>query len=122
MSPQDEVAQLLREHGATLKREGKHRVWIFPNGKTFTQSKTPSDHRGVLNALADLKALLGLQAPDRGRPGERRHKKYKSAPVQEIRRRGPSVELEHNLRLAGLKPATLGEQISALLNEVRKTA
>lgn len=72
-----EVSKLLKESGAILKRDKKHEVWQLPNGNNFIRAKTPSDSNEALNNLTDLKRALGISAPDRGQPGERRAHKHK---------------------------------------------
>lgn len=72
-----QVASILKQHKAVLVRTKRHNVWKFPDGKTFTAAQSRSDIHAEDNQLRDLKRLLGLNAPDRGRPGVRRDRKYK---------------------------------------------
>ena len=72
-----QVAALLKQHRATLVRTKRHNVWKFPDGKMFTTAQTPSDIHAEDNQLRDLKRLLGLNPPDRGKPGTRRVRRYK---------------------------------------------
>jgi hypothetical protein len=87
MSAEDEVIRLLRSHEAVLVRQRKHAIYRFPDGRTFTLSRTPScfyaDH-----ALADLRRLLNLDRevrknPDRkGKPGAAGSAKIIYAPTE----------------------------------------
>lgn len=68
MNPKERVYSLLSSVGAVLKRRKNHEVWQLPNGKNFVRSCTPSDVRGDLNNLSDLKHALGVvdaPKPDR---------------------------------------------------------
>lgn len=70
------VAKLLNECGAVLERDGKHEVWLLPNGKKFTRAKTPSDYRAEENQLHDLRHALGLvDSSPKLEEGQRREKK-----------------------------------------------
>src|SRR5690242_19135033 len=60
-SPQDQVDALLKQSGARHLRQGKHHVWLLPNGKNFIQAKTASDYRSAANDLSKLRKLLGPQ-------------------------------------------------------------
>jgi hypothetical protein len=53
------IDQMLQQSGAVLVRANKHEVYRLPNGKKFTKSSTPSDHRAALNQAADLRRLIG---------------------------------------------------------------
>jgi hypothetical protein len=63
-----EILRLLKRHSA-IKLPAVHKKWEIPGpgpGRyIFGMSKTPSDHRGWKNALADLKRLLRTIAADR---------------------------------------------------------
>jgi hypothetical protein len=52
---QEQVEDLLKEHGAVLTRTRKHNVWKFPDGRTFTTAKTASDLHSWANSLQQLK-------------------------------------------------------------------
>ena len=56
-------------------RMGKHWKFKLRGGKYFTLACTPSDHRHWLNALRDLRRVLGLR--EEHTEGERREKKRK---------------------------------------------
>jgi hypothetical protein len=51
------LAEALEKSNATLVRQKKHLVYRLPNGRTFVLSKSPSDHRSVLNAVSTLRKL-----------------------------------------------------------------
>jgi hypothetical protein len=76
MNPATELARLLSDHRAVLRRNAKHDVWQFPNGNTLTLSKTPGDLRAAANQLRDARRCLGLQGSG-GQPGERRERRVK---------------------------------------------
>jgi hypothetical protein len=61
MNAEDEVRMLLHDHGAVLVRRRTHRVYRFPDGRSFTLPRSPSDHRWSQNALQDLRRLLGVE-------------------------------------------------------------
>lgn len=77
-----ELARLLDEHGAVLKRTKKHLVYGFPDGSTFTVASTPSDVRAVRNQIRDLKHRLGLVKAETT-VGERREKRTHNRSKQE---------------------------------------
>lgn len=83
-SPREEEDRIFREHSAVLVRQKKHEVWRFPDGKTFTRAKTPSDSCSDKNSLMCLKSMLGLNG-ERGTPGERRDKKVKAPTKKAVR-------------------------------------
>jgi len=49
---------MLDQAGAVVERQNKHIVYKLANGRKLTLSKTPSDHRAILNTISDLKRLL----------------------------------------------------------------
>ena len=53
-----ELDQLLRDSGAVLVREKKHRVYRLPSGRNLVLSKTPSDRRTEANQIRDLRRLI----------------------------------------------------------------
>lgn len=72
MSIDGEILHLLKTHGAVLERtSGAHNVWKFPDGRIFTDAKTPSDHRSQKNALAELRRLLGVKREAKKNPDRR---------------------------------------------------
>jgi hypothetical protein len=50
--------QMLMQLGATKLRDSKHEIWLLPNRKTITLSKTPSDHRVIKNQLSDIRRAI----------------------------------------------------------------
>ena len=58
MNPVEEINRLLDTDRAELVRQGNHYVYKLSNGRQFVRSKTPSDHRSVLNELSQLRRLL----------------------------------------------------------------
>lgn len=80
--PQDEVARLLRAHGAVLVRGKKHKVYRFPDGRSFTHASTPSDTHAWANSLRSLRTVLGLNAEGRGAVGERRERVKKPGRIE----------------------------------------
>jgi|SRR5947209_7345142 len=117
MYARKEIARLLKESGAVLRR-GKHSVWHLPNGRNFVESVSPSDHRAPHTSLALLRRLLGAHDPERGSPGEppERKPKLRSQTSASTRRRPEEINL---LKLSGIIKAPLKERVSALLEEVR---
>lgn len=69
----DAVA-LLKEHGFTLARTKKHKVWKHNDGRTWVMPSSPSDVYAWKNNLSELKNFLGVNPP-RGRSGKRRPRK-----------------------------------------------
>src|SRR4029077_11649156 len=43
-----------------LIRTKKHKVWLLPDGLRYTIPSTPSDKRGWMNCLSDLRIKLGM--------------------------------------------------------------
>ena len=56
------VKDLLKQAGAVLLRDRKHRVYRLANGQTLVMAKTPSDQRGTRNAVASLRRAIRGQA------------------------------------------------------------
>ena len=52
------VEQLLRDNGAQLIRQKKHRIYKLSNGAQLVMSSTPSDVRVSRKRLTDLKHIL----------------------------------------------------------------
>jgi len=62
MNAQQEIEKLLVEHNITPERQtGGHKVYRLPNRRVYTISATPSDVRAYMNALADLRRMLGVK-------------------------------------------------------------
>lgn len=59
------IQEALASVGATLKRGRKHLVYELPNGRNFVVAKSPSDRKGELNAMSDLKAATGIDVEAR---------------------------------------------------------
>jgi hypothetical protein len=57
---------LLRESGAVQVPSRKHPKWKLRNGFMFTTSSTPSDGRANMNALHQLRRMLGRSEDDKG--------------------------------------------------------
>lgn len=57
------IAAFLREHSVAYEVEhgGKHVKYRFPDGRCFTTASTPSDWRATMNALTDLRRMLGIR-------------------------------------------------------------
>lgn len=72
MTPEDEIAKLLKDAGAVLDRTANHNVWKLPDGRIFVQAKTPSDSHTSRNSLTDLRKLLGLKREVHKNPGRKR--------------------------------------------------
>lgn len=113
MNPEREVATLLEQSGAVLVRSKKHLIWRLPNGNTFTQASTPSDHMAAANQLSDLRHALGISDPERGAPGERReHKPGREATPPEIHSAGRVTgSFAEKLSAAGLVEDSLREDL-----------
>ena len=66
MANQDEytarVDQLLRDHGARLIRQKKHKVYKLSNGAQLVMSSTPSDVMVSRRRLADLRRAIARSA------------------------------------------------------------
>jgi hypothetical protein len=62
MSPHHrEVLNLLRDAGAELAREKRHKVYRFRDGRIWVCPSTASDCRAWLNNLSNLRRRLGIQ-------------------------------------------------------------
>lgn len=72
-----EVIHLLKSHGAVLVRTKKHQIWKMPDGRSYTMPSSPSCPFAWKNSLTDLRTFLGINDPERGKPGARRPKKAK---------------------------------------------
>lgn len=72
-----EIMRILREHGATLERTKKHKIWRFPDGRIHVMPGSPSYPSAWKNQLHDLRKFLGLNSV-RGIPRERRQKQLKT--------------------------------------------
>lgn len=65
---EDLLEAVRRAPGWTVEMGGKHYKLTGPEGQTSTLPVTPSDYRGTLNAVAQLRALgLDLREPARSR-------------------------------------------------------
>lgn len=61
MDAKAQVHDLLQSSGAKLVRQKKHKIWILPDRTSYTLPSTPSDKRGWLNCLSDLRKRLGMK-------------------------------------------------------------
>jgi hypothetical protein len=107
------ITALLREHGAKLIRQSKHKVYRLPNGRNYVESSTPGAPSD-LNQLSDLRKALELPNT-RGQEGERREKRKKqgrSEPVKFERFEGASFA--EKLRLQGVKESALQDDVDML--------
>jgi hypothetical protein len=75
--PRKEVYKLLKKMGAKRERSKKHDVWILPNHRRVSLSKTSSDWRAWKNALSDVRRVSKLPP----------HEK-KPAPAPEAKKKG----------------------------------
>jgi hypothetical protein len=113
--PYDKVKQMLADVGATLKREGKHHVYELPNGKNFVVSATPSDTRGELNALSDLRHALGVvKTKPTSEPRKPRKVKPGRAPSESWGLPAESSPFASALRQSGLVEQQLRTRIGQL--------
>lgn len=76
MEKKNEIHKLLQVNNAKLIRSKKHEVWKLPNGKKFTRSKTPSDHRASDQSLCELRKVLEIKSVSS--IGERRKRRIKN--------------------------------------------
>jgi len=67
-----DVEALIKAHGGVLKRQRKHQVWRFPDGRTLTLSVSPSDFRAERGMLTDLRKLVGIERESRKNPQRKR--------------------------------------------------
>jgi hypothetical protein len=119
MSPTDEVTHLLEMDRAVLKRCKTHNVWQLSNGKTFVQSRTPSDKRAALNCLTGLRRLLEIERPARVSVPRSKPKAPPRVDFGETKRR-TEASFCNNLKLAGVVRSSLQDRVSALLDELRR--
>src|SRR5882672_6361921 len=75
---QQEILDLIKEHGGWLERDNGHRVFKFPDGRSFTQASSPSDQCSYKNNLSDLRHFLGIVPQFQA--GERREHKRQAVP------------------------------------------
>lgn len=112
MDAQQETERLLRESGAILLRQKRHKVWSLGAKGIFTQSRTPNSS-GAQNDLMVLKRLLGMT--NGHGPGERREKRNGKGRAEE-RPRFANNQLADQLYIASLE-----ERIEALESEIEAT-
>lgn len=113
------VLQLLAEVGAVLKRDKKHRVYALPNGRNFVVANTPSDSRGELNSLSDLRKALDL--PRETKPASPPKPKARKPGREEPLWQGlpaPASPLASALRESGLVEQQLRAKIDQLEREL----
>jgi hypothetical protein len=68
-NPAKELKTLLKTR-AELVRSKKHLVYRLDTGVTIVISKTVSDRRAVMNALAEVRRGLGLNSKQRKQKGK----------------------------------------------------
>ncbi len=61
-----QIENVLKQIGARLKRQNKHKVYELPSGQNFVIASTPSDSHAEANALRQL-GRLGYVVPGRPR-------------------------------------------------------
>jgi hypothetical protein len=121
MEPRVEIGNILKEYKAILQRDGKHLMWLLPNGNKFTQAKTPSDSRADLNSLSDLRKALGIFDPERGLAGPRRERKAKPGRQAVARPIAPvSTVMADQLMKTGIVEEGLRKKISELEGGMRE--
>jgi hypothetical protein len=72
MHERKDVEALIKAHGGVLKRQRKHQVWRFPDGRILTLSVSPSDFRAEKSMHTDLRKLLGIERESRKNPQRKR--------------------------------------------------
>jgi hypothetical protein len=112
MGTEDQIRNLLRDHGAVLVRHRRHNVWRFPDGRTIVRSKTPSDWRHSMRALTDLHHVLGVRRRRRKNHGRKRKPGIKFAPAP----------LEEHVEIARDWKTPLAQVCTACGFHVRATA
>ena len=75
MGAREDIQQLLQEHKFVLQRETKHQVWKNPEGKTFVCSSTPSNNWAAMNALGDLRRVIGWKPTPKPKKEEKPYRK-----------------------------------------------
>lgn len=74
-----ELIELLEDSGAVLV-DAKHLKYRLPDGRSFVTGGTPSDRRASLNALRNVRRVLGItRRPAKGIRREKRHKRSHNA-------------------------------------------
>src|SRR5690348_9573197 len=116
MNARARVTSLLNDAGAKLKRARKHEVWELPNGENFVRASTPSDRKGDLNNLSDLKHQLEIVRPKLG-AAPSRAKLMKAKPktrssTARMKSNVASLSLAESLRMAGLTDDALRDRLS----------
>lgn len=111
------IKALLSEHGAVLKRTRKHKVYEFPNGKTYVESSSPSSQTSDQNQLSDLKRVLELPKTG-GQEGPRRVKRPKQGrpEVVHFEKFDGNPLLAQKLQLSGAVERGLRDELA--MNEV----
>lgn len=109
------IITLLREHGAELVRQRKHKVYRFPGGKIYVESGTPSDQLGERRTLADLKRTLELpveKRPTNGNGARHKPKPGRVEPVHYEKIESVSATFADKLRLSGAVELTLRDELT----------
>lgn len=82
MTVREEIATLLKQHGAVLERQRKHQVWRFPDGRIYVQASTPSDSVcNDQNDLCQLRRMLGITRETNKNPQRRTKRGAPRGPV-----------------------------------------
>lgn len=100
MNDREEVEALIRQHGGVLERQKKHRVYRFPDGRSFTIASTPSDSvHAERNNLTDLRHFLGIKREIHKNPRRRRKP---GAPAPAIPPPPPAPLIDFRSKVASL--------------------
>lgn len=103
MNDREEVEALIKAHGGVLVRSRKHRVYRFPDGRTFTLASTPGDaYCGERNNLADLRNFLGVKREIHKNPSRRHKHGGKPSRTRYIAPVPPTPLIDWKQKLAGL--------------------
>lgn len=118
MNARAKVNELLAGCGAVLKRRRKHEVYELPNGQNFVRASTPSDRKGDLNNLSDLKHQLKVVVPKKigaapSRAKLSRAKPRKTVSTERMKSKVASLSLAESLRMAGLTDDVLRDRVEA---------
>lgn len=104
------IVGLLRQHGAVLVRQAKHKIWKLPNGRNYVESSTPSAQNSDLNHLSDLRRALEIPN-NGGRAGQRREKPRTQGRTEPIRYEKFNSSLAEQLQLSGAAQSVLQDEI-----------
>lgn len=126
MNPADEVARLLKEHSAVLKRKHKHFVWHIPGKGIFTQAKTSGDHMVAYAELKDLRHILGLVAVNDTSVSTKRKNEYRPKHQKQdavaFKPTPFNSALADQLLMSGAAEAVLREEVESLKRQQSQLA